>query len=259
MSTAVRGEDGEAPLVLVTGAARRIGAAIATRLHAEGWRVALHCSQSVVQAELLAASLNAQRAGSAMVFEQDLRVPEGPECLLRSVQERLGEVNALVNNASSYAATPMGQITAAQIDELLATNLKAPLLLVQAAMQAGALRQVVNLLDSHSRHQPRPGFSAYTAAKDALWALTEVLAVELAPGVRVNGVALGHILAEVSDPPTVAEQLDLDDKRQQLARVPLQRYGTPQEVAAAVAWLLSAESGFVSGSILTVDGARRLA
>jgi len=259
MKDAVRGSAQEAPLVLVTGAGRRIGAAIARRLHADGWRVALHCGQSRELALAAAEDFNARRAGSAAVFEQDLRAAEAATALVAAVQARMGAVNALVNNASSYFATPMGSITAAQIDDLLGTNFKAPLLLTQAAGQAGGLGQVVNLLDAHSRHQPRSGFSAYTAAKDALWALTETLAVELAPAVRVNGVALGHILAEVSDPPSAAEKLDLDDKRAQLGRVPLQRYGTPQEVAAAVSWLLSAEAAFVSGSILTLDGARHLA
>lgn len=259
MTQAARGSVQEAPLVLVTGAGRRIGAAIAARLHADGWRVALHCGRSQAPANVLAQAFNARRAASAAVFEQDLRGTDASAALLAAVQARMGAVNALVNNASSYFATPVGSITAAQIDDLLDTNFKAPLLLTQAALQAGGLRQVVNLLDAHSRHQPRPGFAAYTAAKDALWALTETLAVELAPAVRVNGVALGHILAETSQPPSAAEQLDLDDKRAQLGRVPLQRYGTPQEAAAAVAWLLSADAAFVSGSILTVDGARHLA
>lgn len=259
MKDAVRGSAQEAPLVLVTGAGRRIGAAIARRLHGDGWRVALHCGQSRELALAAAEDFNARRVDSAAVFEQDLRAAEAATALVTAVQVRMGAVNAVVNNASSYFATPVGSITAVQIDDLLSTNFKAPLLLIQAAAQAAGLRQVVNLLDAHSRHQPRSGFSAYTAAKDALWALTEALAVELAPAVRVNGVALGHILAEVSDPPSAAEQLDLDDKRAQLGRVPLQRYGTPQEVAAAVSWLLSAEAAFVSGSILTLDGARHLA
>lgn len=249
----------DAPVVLVTGAARRVGAAIAARLHADGWCVAIHCDRSRRQADALAATLNAQRPGSAWVFAADLRAEAAAAALIAAVQAQLGAPAALVNNASSYFATPMGSVSAGQIDELLATNLKAPLLLTQAAQAAGALRSVVNLLDAHSRQQPRAGFSAYTAAKDALWALTESLAVELAPRVRVNGVALGHILAEVDDPPSAAEQLDLADKATQLTQIPLARYGRPQDVAAAVAWLLSDEASYISGAILPVDGARRLA
>lgn len=248
-----------APVVLVTGAARRIGAAIARRLHAEGWRVAIHCGASRGEAEALAAQLNAQRAGTAAVFGQDLRAPDAATQLVAAVAGALGAPDALVNNASSYFATPLASIAGEAIDELIATNLKAPLLLTQAAHAAGRLRGVVNLLDAHSRHQPRPGFAAYSAAKDALWALTEALAVELAPAVRVNGVALGHIAAEVRDPPSDAELIDLADKAAQCARIPLGRFGTPAEVAAAVAWLLSDEAGYISGAVIPLDGARRLA
>lgn len=248
-----------APVALVTGAARRVGAAIARRLHADGWRVAIHCQASRQEADALAASLNAQRAGSAMVFTADLRDAAACSALPQQVALAFGAPTALVNNASSYFPTPLSQLTAAQIDDLVATNLRAPLLLVQATQAAGALRAVVNLLDAHTRQQPRPGLSAYTAAKDGLWALTEVLAVELAPEVRVNGLALGHIDAEVHSQPSEAETLDLLDKQTQLPHIPLGRFGRPDEVAAAVSWLLSDQSGYVSGAVIPIDGARRLA
>lgn len=247
-----------AEVVLVTGAARRIGASIARRLHGGGWRVAIHCAHSRNEADALCASLNAARPGSADVVQADLREPDAAPKLVAAVTAALGAPAALVNNASSYFATPLGQITAAAIDELVATNLKSPLLLIQAAQAAGALRSVVNLLDVHSRDQPRVGFAPYTAAKAGLWTLTEALAVEMAPAVRVNGVALGHIAAETRDPPREAERIDLIDKALQRDHLPLGRFGTPEDVAAAVAWLLSAEASYVSGAVLAVDGARRL-
>jgi len=238
-----------APVALVTGAARRVGAAIARRLHADGWRVAIHCQASRQEADALAAALNAQRAGSAMVFTADLRDAAACSALPQQVALAFGAPTALVNNASSYFPTPLSQLTAAQIDDLVATNLRAPLLLVQATQATGALRAVVNLLDAHTRQQPRPGLSAYT----------EVLAVELAPEVRVNGLALGHIDAEVHSQPSEAEALDLLDKQTQLPHIPLGRFGRPDEVAAAVSWLLSEQSAYVSGAVIPIDGARRLA
>lgn len=248
-----------APVALVTGAARRIGAAIAARLHAEGYTLALHCHASVLEAQALADQLNALRPGSAAVFAADLRHAEACAGLVTAVNRQLGAPSLLVNNASGYYATPVGSITAAAIDDLFASNARAPLLLVQAAVAAGALRGVVNLLDAHTRSQPRPGFAAYTAAKDALWALTELLALELAPAVRVNGVALGHIAAAVRAVPSEAELLDLADKALQLPRVPLARYGTETDAANAVAWLASEASSYLTGTVIPVDGGRRLA
>lgn len=248
-----------APVALVTGAARRVGAAIARRLHADGWRLAIHCQASQHEAYALAEMLNGVRPDSAQVFAADLRDAAACSALPARVREQLGAPTALVNNASSYFATPVSQLSAGQIDELVATNLRAPLLLVQAAQAAGSLRAVVNLLDAHTRQQPRPGLSAYTAAKDGLWALTEVLALELAPTVRVNGLALGHIAAEVHAEPSAAERLDLLDKDAQLPRIPLRRFGRPEEVAAAVSWLLSDQASYLNGAVIPIDGGRRLA
>jgi pteridine reductase len=248
----------EAAVVLVTGAARRVGAAIVRRLHADGWRVAIHCGHSREAAEALAQQLCELRPASARVFSADLRREQAPAELIDAVILQMGPPSALVNNASTYYATPLASLTPAMIDELVATNLKAPLLLIQAALAAGALHKVVNLLDAHTRQQPRPGLSAYNAAKDGLWALTETLAVELAPAVRVNGVALGHIAAEVHAEPTDAERQDLIDKDAQLPRIPLRRFGTPAEVAAVVSWLLSEQASYLAGAVIPVDGARRL-
>lgn len=248
------------PVALVTGAARRIGAGIARALHADGFQLALHYQTSASEAAVLAAELNALRPNSAATFQADIREAAACEALPRRVAEHFAApVTLLVNNASSYTPATLSQTTAAMFDELIATNVRAPLLLSKAVQHGGGLQQIINLLDTHSRSQPRAGFAAYTAAKDALWALTEVLAVELAPAVRVNGVALGHIAAEVRAMPTAAELVDLADKALQIPRVPLGRAGTVDDVAAAVAWLAGPNSSYLTGSILTLDGGRRLA
>lgn len=251
-STAVR-------TVLVTGSARRIGAAIVRRLHASGWNTAIHYGSSAEEARALVAELDHQRPGRAAAFPADLRDEHAGPNLVQAVRAKFGGLHALVNNASSYFPGPLGSITAAAVDELVATNLKAPLLLTQAAWQAGGLQGVVNLLDAHSRSQPRVGFAAYTAAKDGLWSLTESLAVELAPVVRVNGVALGHIAATVRTLPSAAERIDLIDKATQLPRVPMGRFGDETDVAEAVDWLLSDAARYITGTVITIDGGRRLA
>ncbi|MDE2148710.1 MAG: SDR family oxidoreductase [Gammaproteobacteria bacterium] len=236
------------PVVLVTGAARRIGAAIVRALHADGWRVLIHHRRSAQAARQLAAELNAVRAGSAATLAADLLEVDALGELAARAHARFGRLDALVNNASGYYATPFAQLTASQLDELLTTNFKAPLLLTRALLAYfGPDARVVNVLDTLA-HRARPGFIAYGSAKAALWAATATLAAELAPAVRVNGVAPGHILwAE-----TVA--LGEAGRRRELERVPLGRLGTPQEVAAAVRFLLSPQADYLTGTILPVDG-----
>jgi len=243
---------GGARVVLVTGAARRIGAAIATTLHGAGWRVAVHCHRSIADAAALVAQLNAREPDSAALCAADLRDVPGLTALAAAAAARWGRLDALVNNASSYLRTPFAALEEAQFDELLATNFKAPLFLTRACLaHFGDDAGVVNVLDTLARHA-RPGFVAYNAAKAALWAATETLAAELAPTVRVNGVAPGHILwAETTGLNRVQQQAEL-------AQVPLQRLGTPQEIADAVAFLLSPQAAFLNGAILPVDGGLRL-
>jgi len=241
-----------APVALITGGGRRIGAAIASALHAVGWRVAIHCNCSVADAQRLVDDLNARRDDSAARFSADLRQTSALAELAAAAHGRWGRLDALVNNASSYFETPFAQMEEGAFDKLLETNLKAPLFLIRACLpHFGADAAVVNILDALARCA-RPGFVAYNTAKAALWAATETLAVELAPTVRVNGVAPGHILW--------AETTQLDDVQQQneLSRVPLRRLGQPQEIAAAVAYLLSPDAHYISGAILPVDGGLRL-
>lgn len=237
--------------VLVTGAARRIGAAIARAVHADGARVVLHCRESRVQADALAAELNARREDSARVLVADLLDLDAVQRLADQAQATWGRLDALVNNASSWLATPLATLTPAQFDELIGSNLRAPLFLAQACaprlVDGGS---IVNLIDVHAR-RPVAGFSAYLAAKAGLWTLTESLAMELAPRLRVNGVAPGLMSAQQAEFST--EQMS-----RELARIPLQRVGREADIAQAVRYLLSPDAAYLTGAVLPVDGGLRL-
>lgn len=239
-------------VILVTGAARRIGAEIARVLHADGARVIVHFRHSATEAEALVAALNAIRRDSARALCADLldvaRLPD----LARRAHALWGRLDALVNNASSYFSTPLPELGQAQYDELLGSNLGAPLFLAQACAPLLADGgSIVNLLDVHAR-RPIAGFSAYLAAKGALWTTTEALALDLAPRLRVNGVAPGLMSPE--QPQFPPEQL-----AREAARIPLQRFGCERDVAVAVRFLLAPEAAYINGAILPVDGGLRLA
>jgi pteridine reductase len=241
----------EAKTVLITGAGQRIGAAIARELHADGWRVLIHARRSTQQAAQLADELEARRKDSAQAVQGDLLGAGHIEELARLAEQRWGRLDALVNNASSYFKTPLGSITPAQLDDLLGSNLRAPLLLTQACARFDTLAAVVNILDVHA-HKPMRGYPAYLAAKAGLWSLTEALALELAPRVRVNGVAPGHMIWATNNTMSEAQ------KSAELARVPLARLGGGEEVAKAVRFLLSADAAYITGAVLPVDGGLRL-
>lgn len=248
----MRDDANDRPVVLVTGGARRIGAAIVQRLHVDGWNIAIHCRNSIADAHALTDECNARRRDSACWVRADLGETASLADLAALVHSRWGRLDALVNNASSYFQTPFRQLEEAAFSELVNTNLKAPLFLLKACLPYfGDSAAVVNILDALAR-RARPGFVAYNAAKAALWAATETLAAELAPRVRINAVAPGHILWAESIP------ADREQREQELLRVPLQRLGNPEEVAAAVAFLLSAEGAYLTGTILSVDGGLRL-
>lgn len=241
----------EAPVVLVTGAARRIGACIARLLHADGWRVVLHCRGSRDEAEALRAELAAARDDSAALVRADFAETGAAARAVEEAAAVWGRLDALVNNASSYLRTPLPDIRPDQVEDLLASNLKAPLEALQAFARQDSARAAVNIIDTLARHV-RSGYAPYFAAKSGLWTITEALALELAPRVRINGVAPGHILWATQSP------LADDQREAERARIPMQRLGEPEDIARAVRFLLSGDAAYVTGAVLPVDGGLRL-
>ncbi|MEE4384588.1 MAG: pteridine reductase [Pseudomonadales bacterium] len=239
------------PVALVTGGARRVGAAIVRALHGAGHDVAVHHRHSAEAARALVDALCAERPGSAFALAADLAEADGPEVLAEALLAARGRCDVLVNNASAFFETPVGTFDAAAWDALLGSNLRGPLFLAQAL--APALREargaIVNLVDVHA-WRPLPGYPVYATAKAGLLMATRSLALELAPRVRVNAVAPGAILwPEGEDWKTRREAL--------LARVPLGRTGRPEDVADAVCFL--ARAPYVTGQVLAVDGGLSIA
>jgi pteridine reductase len=245
-------ETEERPVALVTGAARRVGRVIAKTLHAAGYDLVLHHRQSRAEAEQLACELEARRARSTLLLQAELADPAAPEALVRQAVQRFRRLDALVNNASAFYPTPVGETTAAQWDELFAANARAPYFLAQAA--APHLKRtrgaIVNLVDIYAE-RPLARHPVYCMAKAALAMATRALAQELGPEIRVNGVAPGAVLWP--------EAGKTEEQQQAIVRrSALKRAGTPEDVATAVLFLLR-DAGFVTGEILRVDGGRLLA
>lgn len=240
-----------APVALVTGAARRVGAEIARTLHAAGARVAIHCRASRAPAEDLAAGLNGIRPDSAAVFAADLLDVAALPPLVESVVARFGRLDALVNNASSFYATKVGAVDTAIWDELLGSNLRAPFFLAQAAAPHLAENggSIVNITDIHAE-RPLAGYPVYCAAKAGLLGLTRALAAELGPRVRVNAVAPGAIAwPEGTDDFPPAERAAI------IGHSLLKRVGAPADIARAVKFLIF-DAPYVTGQVINVDGGR---
>ncbi len=238
-------------VALVTGAARRIGAAIAARLHAGGASVAIHYRGSENDAVLLSEALNRQRPDSAATFQADLLDTPRLDGLVDAVTRWHGRLDVLVNNASSFYPTPVGSITEAEWDDLVGSNLKAPLFLAQAARDALAEARgtIVNIVDIHAT-RPLRDHPVYGPAKAGLAMLTRSLAKDLAPAIRVNGVAPGAILWPESG-------LTAGAKQNILAEIPLGEPGTPDDIAGAVLYLVR-DATYVTGQIIAVDGGRSI-
>ncbi|MBK1680295.1 pteridine reductase [Rhodocyclus tenuis] len=237
-------------VVLVTGAAKRVGSAIVRELHAAGARVIIHYRSAASAADALASELNALRPDSAACVQADLLDIGGLPQLIDAAVSHFGRLDALVNNASSFFATPLGSIDETAWNDLVGSNLKAPLFLTQAAAAQliAARGAVVNITDIHAE-RPLAGYPLYCVAKAGLLGLTRALAIELAPAVRVNAVAPGPILWPDDG------AFPGDERQHIVDHTLLKREGSPDDIARAVRFLL-ADAPYVTGQVINVDGGR---
>ena len=236
---------------LVTGSARRVGAAIASKLHGSGADVAVHYRGSEQEANDLCRKLNATRPDSAQAFQADLASLDELHSLADAVLGWHGKVDILVNNASTFYPTPLGSITEDDWQDLVGSNLKAPLFLSQALSSSLKESQgcIVNIVDIHAS-RPLRDHSVYGSAKAGLAMLTRSLAKDLAPDVRVNGVAPGAILWP-------EDGMSEETQALIVGQIPLARQGTPDDIARAVLFL-AGDAPYVTGQILTIDGGRSI-
>jgi pteridine reductase len=243
----------EGKTVLVTAGARRVGAAICRRLHAAGARVMVHYLRSGKAARSLVADLNTQRADSAAMVKADLLDAGAPAFLVKTTLRAFGRIDGLVNNASSFYPTPVGKLNEAAWQDLIGTNLKAPLFIAQAAAAELKKRRgcIINIVDIHAEF-PLKDYVIYSIAKGGLAALTRSLARELSPAVRVNGVSPGPILWPDSDIWKNAKT-----RKAIVDRTLLKRTGEPDDIARAVEFLITG-APYVTGQILAVDGGRSI-
>jgi pteridine reductase len=248
-------DSGSMPLdgkvALATGSARRLGAAMLRQLHGAGAHVAIHFRSSSREADALASELNALRPASAVAVQADLLDLASLPGLIEAVVQAFGRLDILINNASTFYPTPVGEITPAQFDDLIGTNLRAPLFLAQAAASQLRLHEglIINMVDIHAS-RPLKRHPVYCAAKAGLVMLTRSLAREMAPQVRVNGIAPGPVLWPEGG-------LDEDLQKKIIERTALKRRGSPADVARAALYFAT-DAPFVTGQILAVDGGRSL-
>ena len=243
----------ENKVVLITGGAKRVGAAICRELHAHGALLMIHYNRSIEEARALKADLNLQRANSVAIIQGDLLNLDALPGLVKKTIEHFGKLDVLINNASSYAPTEIGTINEENWHDLMGSNLKAPMFLAQAA--AAELRKnhgsIINITDMHIE-RPKKGYIVYSVAKAGLVTLTKSLAQELSPEVRVNAVAPGPVLWPENNP-----QFDEVYRQRVISQTLLKRVGEANDVAKAVKFLV-ADAPFVTGHILAVDGGRSL-
>jgi pteridine reductase len=234
---------------LITGAAKRIGACLARTLHRHGANIVVHYGSSAEDAEALVAELNRTRENSAFALQADLRSSDALASLIENVVAKAGGLNILLNNASTFYPTPLEDVTEQQWDDLLGTNLKAPLFLAKAAAphlrQSGG--QIINIVDIHSQ-RPLKDHPLYGSAKAGLAMLTRSLAKDLAPEIRVNGISPGAILWPEDGMSEKAEQSIV-------RQIPLARVGQPEDIARTALFLIK-DAPYITGQIIAVDGGR---
>ncbi|NVK23984.1 MAG: pteridine reductase [Gammaproteobacteria bacterium] len=237
-------------VALITGGAKRIGRKTTITLHRHGYNVIIHCNNSAKEAEQLANELNNQRPSSAHFISADLTDVQQTKSLAEQASLIFGRVDVLVNNASSFYPTQVGEATEHQWEDLFGTNLKAPFFLIQSLKKTLIEHRgcVVNMVDIHAE-RPLKEYSIYCMAKAGLAMLTKSLARELAPDVRVNGVAPGAILWHENE-------LSELDKQHVLNEIPLQKLGEPTDIADTILFLTEAK--YVNGQIIAVDGGRSI-
>jgi pteridine reductase len=238
-------------VALVTGGARRVGAAIVRELHAAGVNVLIHYRDSEADAARLEGELNAKRSRSAARVKAELLAPIAPRALVSTAVEVFGRLDILVNNASTFFPVDVGAMESSHWEELIGSNLRAPLFISQQAAPELARHEgaIVNIVDIHAE-RPLKGYALYSIAKAGLAAMTRALAIELGPRVRVNGVAPGAIAWPEDGQFPDAERARI------VATTPLGRVGSPEDIARAVRFL--ADAPYVTGQILAVDGGRSI-
>lgn len=238
-------------VVLITGGARRVGAAMCRLLHGEGAEVMVHYRRSMTEARALQAELNAKRANSVALVQADLLKLSALPSLIKDTVERFGRLDVLINNASNFFPTPIGEIDDKSWDDLIGANLRAPTFLSQAA--APHLRKshgcIINIIDIHAE-QPMKNYIVYSVAKGGLLALTKSLARELGPDVRVNGIAPGTIVW-----PEDEAWSDELSRQRIINQTILKRVGDPDDIARAARFLI-ADSPYLTGQVIAVDGGR---
>ena len=237
-------------IALITGGARRIGAVIASTMHEAGYGVILHYRQSEQEAKNLADLLNASRINSAWIVKADLQSVLQIEQMMVEIITKVGRLDVLINNASSFFETPIGDVQEKHWDDLMGSNLKAPFFVSQTAFPSLKKYQgcIVNIVDIYAQ-RALSNYPVYSSAKAGLYALTQSLARELAPNVRVNGVSPGVILWP--------ENLQAESQRQIIENIPLQRKGSPEDVAETVLFL-SDKGRYITGQVIAVDGGKGL-